>query len=145
MSDFAKENQIPYGVVEETIDIVLDMSINDVDGVSNKTVAVHQMPFSINDDEAIEPLAFIVDTAFTSDGSATLSIGTDSSTEPDNWLDDTAVSSLTVDAIIEMTGDGSSSSWITNKTGAELPLYFENKTAAFTAGKGRIRCRKFKV
>ena len=113
--------------------------------VKGLTVAIHDTGYDVPDQHILEPMFLRVDTAFASGGSATVSIGTDLASEPDDYLDDTAISGMTADAVIECLSDGSASSFDSNVTGSGVSLYYEVKTAALTAGSGWLFFRLFKI
>ncbi len=98
----------------------------------------------------IEEAIFVVDTTFTSSGSATLDLGTMNvdgdgtfSTLDDDGIDNAlAVAALTADARVVCNGAQINTS-PTNSTDASLPMVisYGYNTAAFTAGKGKLIIR----
>jgi len=135
--------QAQTNVVPEVIPCLLKRIYIDT-AIMGQTVAVHDTGYDVPDQHAVAPVCFRTDTAF-SDNSTTISFGTDSASEPDNWLDDTATSGLTADSVTECTYDGSASTLDTNVTGSGKSLYYEIKTAALTAGSGWLYFYEFKL
>jgi hypothetical protein len=133
MSNYALLNQIPRGIEKKEIVGTYDFSVH---GGAIATAGIEISDrFGINPGEAIRVAKIFVATACTSDGSATVSFGTEAS-DPDNILDDTAVASLTLKALIDgVPVPQTGSTWIVNSGTTFLPIKAQIKTAALKAGK----------
>jgi hypothetical protein len=91
--------------------------------------------FGLNPGEALADVKINVIEAVTSDGSATVSLGTEA-TDPDNILEDTAVASLTQHAVLDgIQVPQTIATWVVNTGTTFLPIKAQVKTAALTAGK----------
>lgn len=136
MSDRAELNQVPRGIEKKEIVGTFDF---DVHGGAINTAGIQiSEKFGINPGEALRVTKVFVQKAFTSGGSATVSFGTEA-TDPDNILDDTAVASLTLKAIIDgVQVPQTASTWIVNSGTTFLPIKAQIKTAALTAGKADV-------
>ncbi len=134
MSDYAKLNASPQLVEKKEIIGIYDY---DVHGGAVDTSGIELSDlFGINPGEALRVTkVFVIDAATSGTSSATLSFGTES-TDPDNILDDTAVSSLTEHAVIDgVQVPQTGSTWIVNSGSTFLKIKAQVKTEALTAGK----------
>lgn len=133
MSDYSELNAIPRGIEKKEVVGTYDFSVHG-GAIDTSGIEISDY-FGINPGEAIRVAKIFVPTAFTSGGSATVSVGTEA-TDPDNILDDTAIASLSENSLtdgipVPQTG----STWVVNSGSTFLPVKVQIKVAAVTAGK----------
>ena len=133
MSDLALLNQIPRGIEKKEIVGTFDF---DIHGGAIDTAGIEiSRFFGLNPGEALRNVKIFVATAVTSDGSATVSFGTEAS-DPDNILEDTAKATLSLKAVLDgVPVPQTIATWIVNTGTTFLPIKAQVKTAALTAGK----------
>jgi hypothetical protein len=133
MSDLANLNAIPRTVHKREVVGTYDFSIHG-GAIDTSGIEISDF-FGINPGEAIRVAKIFCAAACTSDGSATVSIGTEAS-DPDNILDDTAVASLSLKAVLDgVPVPQTIATWIVNTGTTFLPIKVQVKVAALTAGK----------
>lgn len=144
MSDNAKLNQIPREESKREVVGTFDFDIHG-GAINTAGIEISGQYFGINPGEALRVTKIFVQEAFTSDGSATVSFGTEA-TDPDNILDDTAVASLSEHALLDgVQVPQTASTWIKNTGSTFLPIKAQVKVAVLTAGKADIHAELIKL
>jgi len=133
MSDYSELNAIPRGIEKKEVVGTYDFAVH---GGAIATAGIEISDyFGINPGEAIRCAKVFVHTPLAG-ASATVSIGTES-TDPDNILDDTAITSLDAeyDKLDCVPVPQTIATWIVNTGTTFLPIKVQVKTTALTAGK----------
>jgi hypothetical protein len=134
MSTNAELNQIPREESKREVVCTYDFDIHG-GAVDTAGIELSEMYFGLNPGEALRVAKIYVVEDFTSDGSATVSLGTED-TDPDDILDDTAIASLTAGDLLDgVQVPQDASTWIVNSGTTFLPIKAQVKVAALTAGK----------
>lgn len=132
MSTQALRNAIPQELIKKEVVGTFDVSIHG--GAIDTAGATISDFFGINPGEAIRNAKIIGQTDFVGT-SATISVGTEAE-DPDNILDDTAITSLENDDRLNgVPVPQTIATWIENTGTTFLPVKVQVKTTALTAGK----------
>lgn len=137
MSSNSKLNAIPREESKREVVGTYDFAVHG-GAIDTAGIKLSSQYFGLNPGEALRNVKVFCLEAFTSNGSATVSFGTET-TDPDNILDDTAIASMgakvLIDAVqVPQTG----STWIVNTGTTFLPIKAQVKVAALTGGKADI-------
>ena len=132
MSEQALKNAIPQELIKKEVVGTFDVSIHS-GAIDTAGVTISEF-FGINPGEAIRNAKIIGQTDFEGT-SATISVGTEAD-DPDNILDDTAITGLTAAHRVDgIPTPETISTWVENTGTTFLPVKVQVKTTALTAGK----------
>ena len=142
MSDHALLNAVPQELIKKEVVGTYDVAIHG-GAIDTAGIKISNF-FGINPGEAVRVAKIIGQTDFVGT-SATISIGTEAE-DPDNILDDTAITGLT--AAHRVNGipvPQTIATWVENTGTTFLPIKVQVKTTVLTAGKLDVICEIVKL